>query len=424
MRARAILGCAVLATVAATPQAFGADGVPLRQRDGGVVSWQPRSNTAVVALPGGNVIVIHSLRKYTPGTAVRVQGVKWGSAVDGVKWGLQPAGVKWGIAVARNGTFKSPLTTRGRATTMALRVTVIRRTKKSLVVSAPGATFVLPFAKRAVWLPGPKLVHAKGLEQFGTQVSLTVRTRANGVVEIVKVREVDAPAVGSVVPVAGRVLHRDLTNRTLRVQAGGTGGVTVLMTVPANIDLRNYPVGAEVSGTVVPGALGEVVNLLVTGISRNDSWALADSLLLTVGAAVPPGRTAGQTGLDNGTIQPDPEAPPVATPPATPPTITPTGDPVTDAQLAQIVAIQTSWTNARTSEPPSVISASVYSTGLRLLQDVQTQIAAGRKAIAVLELVGFELVIGKQPETAITAAYKAQVIGLTTTLRIDLLSHL
>ncbi len=425
MRARAVLGCAVtMAAVAATPQALGADGVPLRERDGAVVSWQPRSKTAVVALPGGNVLVIHSLRKYTPGAAVRVEGVKWGSAVDGVKWGLQPAGVKWGIAVARNGTFKAPLRIRGRATTMALRVTVIRRSKTSVVVSAPGATFVLPFAKRAVWLPGPKLVHAKGLEQFGTQVMLTVRTRSNGRVEVVKVREVDTASVGNVVPVAGRVLARDIAGRTLRIQAGGTGGVTVLMTVPANIELKNYPVGAEVSGTVVPGDLGDVVNLLVTGISRNETWALADSLRLTVGAPVPPGERAGQSSVDNGTIQPDPEVPPVVTPPTTPPTIVPTGDPVVDAQLAQIVAIQNSWTAARTSEPPTIMSAGLYSSGLQLLQDVQRQIAEGRPAIAVLELVGFELVVGKQPASAIVAGYKAQIIGLTTTLRIDLLSHL
>ena len=87
----------------------------------------------VVVTPTGRMMAIHSLRKLSPGTRVRVDGIKWGAPLAGIKWGVQPAGIKWGIKWAKNGTFASPAafripTTRG---TSSVRTQTIPRARRN-----------------------------------------------------------------------------------------------------------------------------------------------------------------------------------------------------------------------------------------------------------------------------------------------------
>ena len=95
----------VAVMLAAAPQALSVTGVPLRNTSGVVVAWSPTARANVVTTMDNRVLVIHSLRRYRPGTRVRIRGIKWGRSMRGVKWGFRPRGIKWGIMQARNGTY-------------------------------------------------------------------------------------------------------------------------------------------------------------------------------------------------------------------------------------------------------------------------------------------------------------------------------
>jgi hypothetical protein len=412
MKAKAVVGCVIVAAAVSTPQAMASEAVPLKTREGVVVAWQAKSKTAVVVMSNQKVLVIHSLRRYRVGRWVRVRGVKWGSRVSGVKWGYRPWGVKWAIPMAKNGTYRSSLTDLGFVRhTMSLRAAVLYRNKRRMVVSVPGASWVIRFGRRAVWLPGPKLVNSTTPNGFGMKVKMQLKLAADGSVEITKVAQVRRPTVGAIIPVAGTVRSRNSATRQLSVAAGGPSGVVVTVTVPTGVDLGMYPVGSEVSGTVMAGSAE--TEPILTGISRNGSFPAADTAATTIGAAVPPGPDSVVPGNNESTLGGGGATPNV-----------PSDDGLTQSQLDDIAQIRAGWDAAAAGTPPLVTSQGLYTGQAELLSFVNDSIAARKRTLAVLQLVAFELVVGAQKERAIDSAYKAAVIGQTTALRIKLLSSL
>lgn len=421
MKAKAVVGCVIAAAAVSTPQAMASEAVPLKTREGVVVAWQATSKTAVVVMSNQKVLVIHSLRRYRVGRWVRVRGVKWGTRVSGVKWGYRPWGVKWAIPMAKNGTYRSSLTDLGRVRhTMSLRAAVLYRNKRRMVVSVPGASWVIRFGRRAVWLPGPKLVNSATPNGFGMKVKMQLTLAADGSVEITKAAQVSRPTVGAIIPVAGTVLRRNSSTRQLSVVAGGPSGVVVTVTVPTGVDLGMYPVGSEVSGTVMAGSAE--TEPILTGISRNDSFPAADTAATTIGAAVPPGPDSVVPGNNESTLGGGGATPNV--PSAQAPGQPSPDDGLTQSQLDDIAQIRSGWDAAAAATPPLVASQGLYTGQAELLSFVNDSIAARKRTLAVLQLVAFELVVGAQKERAIDSAYKTTVIGQTTALRIKLLSSL
>jgi hypothetical protein len=312
--------------------------------------------------------------------------------------------------MAKNGTYRSSLTDLGFVRhTMSLRAAVLYRNKRRMVVSVPGASWVIRFGRRAVWLPGPKLVNSTTPNGFGMKVKMQLKLAADGSVEITKVAQVRRPTVGAIIPVAGTVRSRNSATRQLSVAAGGPSGVVVTVTVPTGVDLGMYPVGSEVSGTVMAGSAE--TEPILTGISRNGSFPAADTAATTIGAAVPPGPDSVVPGNNESTSaqapgQPSPD------------------DGLTQSQLDDIAQIRAGWDAAAAGTPPLVTSQGLYTGQAELLSFVNDSIAARKRTLAVLQLVAFELVVGAQKERAIDSAYKAAVIGQTTALRIKLLSSL
>lgn len=420
MKAKAAVGCVVLSALAiAAPQAVASEAVPLRVNTGVVVNWQPKAKTAVVVMTDQRVLVIHALRRYTPGRWVRVRGVKWGRAIAGVKWGFRPWGVKWALAMARNGTYRASLTDLGTVKhLMRLRAVVLYRNNRRLVVSVPGASWAIRFGRRAVWLPGPKLVNGAPAG-FASTVAVQVRIDSRGNVRIIKARQVASAKLGVIVPIAGTVVRRSSVRRTMSVLAGGPSGVTVTVSVPDGVNMGKYPVGTEVSGTVASAP--ESMQPVLTGISRNGSFEEADTAGSTVGAVVPPGSNVevpGNTASTPGGGGALPNVPSV-NPGATSP-----DDSATKAQLAVIQEIQDSWSTASSVEPQLVLSPALAAGQAELLSLVHDSIAARTRTLAVLQLVAFELVVGAQKDTAIDPTYRAEIIHATTSLRISLLQTL
>jgi hypothetical protein len=283
-----IAGLGVSASLA-VPIALAVEGRPLPRRDGVVVAWQARSSTAVVVTGDQRVYAVHALRRVTPGTRVRVQGIKWGTPTSGIKWTVAPYGIKWGIRQARNGSFQSSLTRLGTASTMSLRGTVVRRFgTRGLAVSIRGATFVIPMTRGAVWLPTGKRQNATGqLGQFGATVRVQIAFGRGGRVSTRRITELQPPVANRPVPVAGRVIAFDAAAHTITVQSGATGfTLPLVVDVPANVDLTAYPVGSQVAGQIVQAPAPQTT-LHAVELSRNETFAAADSPVTTIAVPAP-----------------------------------------------------------------------------------------------------------------------------------------
>lgn len=284
-----ILMTLVASTGVVIPAASAVDGAPLPRRDGVVVAWQARSATAIVVTGNQRAYAIHSLRRIAPGSRVRVEGIKWGTPTSGIKWSVTPAGIKWGIKRAANGTYQSRLTKlAGRATTMSLRGTVVRRfDRRGVVVSVRGGTFVIPL-RGAVWLPGGKRANAVTvLGQMGAAVTIDVSFDARGRAFSRRVIETAPPAATPILPVAGRITASDPVARTLTVQAGTTA-FPVLLTIalPTIADIARYPVGSEIAATVMQAAAPDTT-LAATALSLNRTFAQADSPATSIAVPAP-----------------------------------------------------------------------------------------------------------------------------------------
>lgn len=265
--------------LSSTTVAMGAAMKPLPNPNGTVVTWNAQNKTTLVATTDRRVYVIHGLRKLSPGTRVRVQGIKWGTPTRGIKWSKKPQGIKWGIKWARNGTFQARVTPTkaGKAKTLSLRARVIRRSgNRGVVLSIPGATLGLPAARRAVWIPRTTKRTKSGIGSFGSTIIVHMAVAPNGRVTMTKAQEVPTPPSQAAVPFAGTIISVNRTTGTMRVRVGGNGLTTVLtLSAPAGTDLKKLRVGTPVSGA----ARGTNPNrpLTVTQLAPNTSFGAADA---------------------------------------------------------------------------------------------------------------------------------------------------
>ncbi len=276
--------------LSSTTVALGAAARPLPNPNGTIVGWNSQNKTSVVATADRRVYVIHGVRKMTPGTRVRVQGIKWGTPTRGIKWNRKPRGIKWGIKWARNGTFQARVTPKkaSRARTISIRARVIRRAgNRGVVLSVPGATLGLPAARRAVWIPRTTKRTKSGVGGFGTSVIVKMAVTPNGRVAMTSAHEVPTPPGQAAVPFAGTVVAINRTTGTVRVRVGSDGLTTVLtLATPSGTDLTKLRVGTPVSGA----AEGTNPNrpLAVAQLAPNTSFGAADAPIVIPEPPEPP----------------------------------------------------------------------------------------------------------------------------------------
>lgn len=241
-------------------------------RAGVVVDWRARSGTALVALGSGRLLAVHSLRRVTPGSRVRVDGIKWGAPAQGIKWTAPPRGIKWGIKVGRNGTYVSNLRRIGGSTGTPLRGVVVRRFRNAVAIGTRGGIVVV---RMAVWLPsGTKRTNARVLPSVGDTITTNVRFGGKGRLLGDGVRFV-AAGRSAAIPVAGRVSRVIAADRRVQVSSVSDPSfhVVTTMSVPTTIDIGKISVGQEVAAVTSLTAAG---SLRVQEISRNESFSAAN----------------------------------------------------------------------------------------------------------------------------------------------------
>lgn len=378
---RTILGSLAASAMVAVPTASAVTGAPLPRRDGVVIAWQPRSSTAIVVTGDQRAYAIHSLRRAAPGSRVRVDGIKWGAPTSGIKWSVAPSGIKWGIKWAANGSYQSRLTKlRGRATTMSLRGTVVRRFgRRAVVVSIRGGTIVIPL-RGAVWLPGGKRSNATSpLGAFGAKVTIRVSFDARNRAFSRRVVETSPPSQRPTLPVAGRVIASDTVGQTLTVQVGNAAFPVILtISVPAAVDLANYPVGSEIAGTVVQAAAPDTT-LSAVALSLNKTFAQADSPLTTVVIAPP-----------------------------------------NPLHLAAIDDAQSRWLEGRAQG--LVPNTGLFTSERNRLDRIEFLITVGDKPKAISELEQFDKKLKDAPPDDITPSFRGDRRAAATALRAQLLA--
>ena len=379
MTTRRTLASLAASALVAVPAASAVNGAPLPRRDGVVVAWQARSATAIVVTGDQRAYAIHSLRRVAPGSRVRVDGIKWGTPTSGIKWSVPPSGIKWGIRLAANGSFQSRLTALpGRATTMSLRGTVVRRFGgRGAVVSIRGGTFVIPL-RGAVWLPGGKLTNAtRSLGQMGAKVTVRVSFDAKGRAFSRRVVETSPPSATPTVPVAGRVIAIDTGGRTLTVRAGNAAfPVTLTLSVPPVVDLARYPVGSEIAATVKQAAAPDTT-LAATALSLNATFADADSPITNVVIAPP-----------------NPQ------------------------HLAAIDGMQSRWLAGRAQG--LVPNTGVFTSQRNRLDRIEFLITVGDTPKAISELEQFDKKLRTAPADAIATSFRDELIATAAALRTQL----
>jgi hypothetical protein len=290
-------GCAGIAAIA--PSALAVEAQPLPRRDGVVVAWQARTATAVVVTGDRRVYAVHALRRVTPGTRVRVDGIKWGRPTAGIKWSVAPQGIKWGIKWAKNGTYQSRLTRTGTATTTSLRGTVIRRFPRAVAVSVRGATIVIPTTRGAVWLPGGKVQNATTeLGRLGATVDVRVGFTSTGRAVARGVTEIAPPIPSARIPLAGKIVAVDPVARAITVRSGTVAfPLDLIVEVPAAFDLGLYPVGSQIAGRIAEAPAPQQT-LHAVELSLNGSFAQADSPVTSVSSPpADPAHVAAATSL-------------------------------------------------------------------------------------------------------------------------------
>lgn len=268
LAAMAALTTLGLPALAATPTT-GAQ--PLRDRSALVVGSRERSHVVVVVTTTGRMMAIHSLRKLSPGTRVRVDGIKWGAPLAGIKWGTRPGGIKWGIKWAKNGTFASTMAVTGRASNLRVRGVVVARNRHGIVLGTRGGVAVVRIALR---MPtAPRTTHAVAAPRVGQVVKIPVTISRRG--RLVGTRVIVERTTRGAVPLAGTLTVVSRAARTIRISAGADPAVPldVGLAVPAAIDMGLLSTGQEVAATATVNADG---TLRVAEIGPNDSFAAAN----------------------------------------------------------------------------------------------------------------------------------------------------
>ena len=376
--------------LAVVPPARAVQGVPLPNREGVVVAWQPASSTAVVVTDDHRVYAIHSLRRVAPGVRVRVDGIKWGAPPRASKWTVAPSGIKWGIKWgikrAKNGSYSSRLTPlKGVARTTSLRGTVVRRFgRRGVAVSIPGSTIVIPL-RGAVWLPGGKRTLATAdLGQLGSKVSITVSFDAGGRPVGRRVVQTAPASATPTVPLAGRVSAVDAVTRTVTLQVGTKAfPLAFTINVPANADLTKYPAGAVI--TVVAVETAREGPLAAVYLALNGTFAQADA-----------------------------PSPVVSSGPANP-TSPAASSPASPQAIAAIEQMRVGWADARAQG--LLPNTGLYTSQRNRLDDIAALIGAADKAGATAQLLEFEARLVSTPAGMISISFRDQMVTTSAELR-------
>lgn len=377
-------------TLAVVPPARAVQGVPLPNREGVVVAWQPASSTAVVVTDDHRVYAIHSLRRVAPGVRVRVDGIKWGAPPRASNWTVAPSGIKWGIKWgikrAKNGSYSSRLTPlKGVARTTSLRGTVVRRFgRRGVAVSIPGSTIVIPL-RGAVWLPGGKRTLATAdLGQLGSKVSITVSFDAGGRPVGRRVVQTAPASATPTVPLAGRVSAVDAVTRTVTLQVGTKAfPLAFTINVPANADLTKYPAGAVI--TVVAVETAREGPLAAVYLALNGTFAQADA-----------------------------PSPVVSSGPANP-TSPAASSPASPQAIAAIEQMRVGWADARAQG--LLPNTGLYTSQRNRLDDIAALIGAADKAGATAQLLEFEARLVSTPAGMISISFRDQMVTTSAELR-------
>lgn len=368
-----LAGAAVLA-----PPAFAVDAQPLPRRDGVVVAWQAKTGTAVVVTGDRRVYAVHTLRRVTPGSRVRVDGVKWGTPTSGIKWSVAPRGITWGIKWARNGTYQSRLTRTGTATTTSLRGTVIRRYPRAVAVSVRGATIMIPTTRGAVWLPGGKIQNGTTeLGQLGARVVVQLGFTSTGRAVGRGVIQIAPPTPSARLPLSGKIVAVDAAARTIVVRSGTVAfPLDLTVEVPATFDLALYPVGSQIAGRIAQAPAPQTTVHAVE-LSLNGTFAQADSPVTSV-----------------------------ATPPANP------------AHVAAATSLKDKWLAGRTGG--LISNDGVFTANLNRLERLGFLIGVSDKEKAVKELDQFVQLLKAGGQPAIEPAFRAEVEAAAADLKTQL----
>lgn len=269
--AAAVVGPGVVpATADVTPIAVQA--LP-NDRQGVVLKYRERSKTAVVALRSGKLLTIHALRKVSPGSRVRVGGIKWGTPTPGIKWGTPGSGIKWGIKWGKSGTYSSSLTRLGTARTTALRGVVVRKYRGGVAVGVRGGVVGV---RMAVWLPKRgNEINGLGTPEVGDSVLVTVRFGKQGRLVGTRGQVLNLPRA-RVIPFAGRLSAISTQNRTMRVsnRLETAFQLEQTMSVPTSVDMARLQLGREVAVTAEVASDG---SLRAKTIAPNDSFTAANN---------------------------------------------------------------------------------------------------------------------------------------------------
>jgi hypothetical protein len=360
----------VAIAVMAAPAVAGVNPITPRalpnDRSGVVVGWRDQSKTAIVALRSGRLISVHALRKVSPGTRVRVDGIKWGTPTAGIKWSVAPRGIRWGIKWSRlSGTYTSSLRPGGRAGGTPVRGVVVRRFRNGMAVGTRGGIVVV---RMAVWLPGGgKSTKGFRLPGRGDTILTNVRFGPRGRLIGDGVRYVDAGRTARV-PVSGRLTRVNPATRTIRVASAEDPDfpVAVDIGVPTTIDMGRLPAQGEVASTSTVNPDG---TLRTTSISDNSSFDASN----------------------------DPANTQVAPPPAG------------AGALQAIARVIDRWTAARSEG--AITDQAVYDTGLARLQRADSAARDGNLPIARSEIQGFIADVTSVIPAKLTPGVAAEVLA-------------
>lgn len=223
----ALTGLAVLAPISAA----GATPARSPHHSGVVVDYRASSHTATVALPGGNLIAVHTARRTRPGTRVRLGG----------------------LTQLANGTYTGALRARGRARRVRVRGTVAAHLGGgAIAVSARGTTFVVRVGTLRHARSPKRSNEVGGGPAVGTPISTIVTIGEGGRLECDTIHELAPPDASAAIDIEGRITAIDEAAGTLTVTAEDDGLSTdFAVIVPDAIDISAYAVGDELEASVL-----------------------------------------------------------------------------------------------------------------------------------------------------------------------------
>jgi hypothetical protein len=199
---------------------------------GTVVHRNSHAHSFVVALAHGRLAAVHASKSSRPGRVVRVTARK-----------------------LRNGTYAaSHVRVVGRQRHVRMRGTVTYSRGRTFTLSSRGASILVHRRAR-----GARAASSDGAPPVGGMVQVDANVGDNGDVEANDVTEEGQDTNG--IDLEGSILAVDPTARTLTISADddNESGASLVVQVPAGVDMTGFTVGQEVELTVTRNPDGTFV---------------------------------------------------------------------------------------------------------------------------------------------------------------------